>query len=151
MHCLATNADDDKQDKSEIEQYKQKISKEYNHLVQHHIKHFIHHSINNGKTVPTQQKPLYHPTDTFKASRSAITQEYDPTYSDLLVDKEESPIRILYQNSRSIGLFTTAHTLEFMCELTHKTEADILCLADSNTHSNHLEAKHNLLQVTNFF
>ena len=111
MHCLATNADDDKQDKSEIEQYKKKISKEYNHLVQHHIKHFIHHSINNGKTVPTQQKPLHHPTDKFKASRSAITQEYDPTYNDLLVDKEESPIKILYQNSRSIGLSTTAHTL----------------------------------------
>ena len=129
MLCLATNANDDKQDKSDIIQYKKKIPKQYNHLVQHHINLFINQPVNNGNTVPTQQKSLHHPTDIFKDSQSEIIQEYDPVYGDPLIDKEESSTSILYQNSESIGLSTTTHTLEVICEFTYRTEADILCLA----------------------
>ena len=96
MLCLTTNAKDDKQEKYEIKQYNKKISKQYNHLVQHHIKYFINHSINNGKTVPTQQNSLRHPTDTFKTRRSEITQGCDPIYGGSLIYKEESSTRILY-------------------------------------------------------
>ena len=134
MLCLNINAKDDKQDKSEIKQYEKKISKQYNHLVQHHIKPYINHSINNGNIVSTQHKSLHHPTDTFKARRSEITQEYDPVYGDPLIDKEESSTRNLYQNSGGIELSTTAHILEVICEFTQKTEADIFCHAESNTH-----------------
>ena len=109
--CLTTNAQDNKQDKSEIKQYKKNISRQYNQLVQHHVKPFINYPINNGKTVPTQQKSLHYPTDTFKTRRSEITLKYDSVYVNPLIDKKESSTRILYQNSGSIGLSTTSHTL----------------------------------------
>ena len=80
-----------------------------------------------------------------------MLQEYDSVYGDPLIDKEDSSTRILYQNSGSIGLSNTAHTLEVICEFTHKTKADILCLAETNTHWKHTATKKKLLQVTKQF
>ena len=143
MLCLATNENDNIEQKSNIKQYKKMISKKYNHLVQYHIKHFINHSEKNCKAVTTQQQSLNLPTNTVNESRSEIIQEFDSVYGDPLIDKEESSTRILYQNSGSIGLSNTAHIVEVICEFTHKTEAHILCLAETNTHWNHTSTKKN--------
>ena len=143
MLCLATNANDSIEQKSNIKQYKKMISKKYKYLVQHHIKSFINLPEKNCKAVTTQQQSLNLPTNTVNESRSEIIQEFDSVYGDPLIDKEESSTRILYQNSGSIGLSNTAHTVEVICEFTHKTEAHILCLAETNTHWNHTSTKKN--------
>ena len=127
------------------------ISKKYNHLVQHHIKSFINHPEKHCKVVTTQQQSLNLPTNKVHESRSEMIQEFDSVYGDSLIDKEESSTKILYQNSGSIGLSNTAHTLEVICEFTYKNEADILCLAETNTHWKHTATKKKLLQVTKQF
>ena len=151
MLCLTTNANDNIENKSTIKQYRKVISKKYNHLIQHQIKSFINYSGKHCKTVTTEQQSLNLPTNKFNGSRSEIIQEYDSVYGDPLIDKEDSSTRILYQNSGSIGLSNTAHTLEVICEFTHKTKADILCLAETNTHWKHTATKNKLLQVTKQF
>ena len=59
--------------------------------------------------------------------------------------------RILYQNTCSLGLTGSAHSLEEICDFMSTWNVDICCLVETNTHWKHRRTKGKLLNVLNKF
>ena len=73
------------------------------------------------------------------------------TFGDQKCETTGDSTRILYQNTRSLGLIDSSHPLEEICDFMSTWNVDICCLVETNTHWKHRRTKEKLLNGINKF
>ena len=99
-----------------------------------------------------KDKPTISPTNSsLDQPNNLKTSNFNITFGDELIPKQNNMTRLLYHNSGSLGISTNSQNPEVICEAIFTHEIDIASLVETNTHWKHNKSLPKLKQVLKQF
>ena len=99
-----------------------------------------------------KDEPTISPTNpTLDQPNNLKSSNFNITFGDELIPKQNNVTRLLYHNSVSLGIPNNSHNLEVICEAMYTYKIDIASLVKTNTHWKHDNSLPKLKQVLKQF